>query len=335
MAVLVDREKASSIGVDPWTLVGTIGTALRGDNLPRLESKGRQIPVRLLFQEKDRSELADLDNIQIPTEDGRMSTVGALTRIVFLKNEDDAIIRKDKKVSQWFGMKLKPGPETWKTKQAIEEAKRSINLPEGVSFEEPDKSFKDEDRQKGFIMIVLAIAFVYMLMAFFFESTLIPLSIIMTIPLASIGAVLVLKLTDTYIDQMVYTAALLLVGIVVNNGIVLVDYANQLRQSGLERTEALLTAARHRFRPIIMTALTTVCGMIPLTFGSSEGIGINFQSFGLVLIGGMTSATLFTLLAVPVFYTLIEDGQKALSNILASTFDRSTEAAFTLKSGKK
>ena len=324
MALFVDRDKASSIGVNPRTLVSTIGTAVRGENLPRFESKGRQIPMRLLFQEKDRSELADLNNIQIPTEDGRMSTVGALTRITFLKNEDDGITRRDKKVSQWFGMKLKPGPETWRVKQTIEAAKERINLPEGVSFQEPDKSFKDEDRQKGSAMIFLAIVFVYMLMAFFFESMLIPLSIILTIPLASIGAVFVLKLTDTYIDQMVYTAALLLTGIVVNNGIVLVDYANQLRHSGLERAEALLTAARHRFRPIIMTALTTICGMIPLTFGSSEGMGFNFKSFGMVLIGGMASATLFTILAIPVFYTLIEDAQQALSNILASVFGRSS-----------
>ena len=105
-----------------------------------------------------------------------------------------------------------------------------------------------------------------------------------------------------------------------NNGIVLVDYANQLRRSGLERSEALLTAARHRFRPILMTALTTICGMIPLTFGSSEGMGMDFKSFGLVLIGGMTSATLFTILAIPVFYTLIEDGRDAVTNILASVF---------------
>ena len=329
MALIVDREKASSIGVNPWTLVGTIGSALRGENLPRIESQGRQIPVRLLFQEKDRSELADLNNIQVPTDDGRMSTVGALTRISFLKNEDDAITRKDKKVSQWFGMKLKPGPESWKTKQVIEEIKKSINLPEGVSFEEPDKSFKDEDRETGFIMIILAIVFVYMLMAFFFESMLIPLSIILTIPLASMGAVLVLKLTDTFLDRMVYTAALLLIGIVVNNGIVLVDYANKLRRSGLDRPEALLTAARHRFRPIIMTAFTTICGMIPLTFGSSEGMGFNFRGFGMVLIGGMTSATLFTLLAVPVFYTLIEDAQKGFNNILASVFDRSAARSLT------
>ncbi len=323
LALIVDREKASSIGVNPSTLANTIGAAVRGDNLPRFNSEGRQIPVRLLFEEEDRSEIDDLYNYQVPTEDGRMSTVGAITRTTFLKNDDDAITRKDKKVQEWFGMKLEPGPDVWKTKRAIEEAKASINLPEGVSFDTSKVSFEDDDHRMGFLMILLAVLFVYMLMAFFFESTLIPLSIILTIPLASMGAVLALKVTDTFIDEMVYTGALLLVGIVVNNGIVLVDYTNQLRRSGLDRSEALLTAARHRFRPIIMTALTTICGMIPLTFGSSEGMGINFQSFGLVLIGGMTSATLFTLLAVPVFYTLIEDAQKSLSNILASMFDRS------------
>jgi multidrug efflux pump subunit AcrB len=87
----------------------------------------------------------------------------------------------------------------------------------------------------------------------------------------------------------------------------------------------LLMATRHRFRPIVMTALTTICGMIPLTFGNSQEMGVNFKSFGLVLIGGMASATLFTLVVVPVFYTLIEDAQKAFANILASIFDRSCQ----------
>ena len=326
MALIVDRDKANSIGVNPSTLAGTVGAAVRGDNLPRFNSKGRQIPMRLLFEEEDRSELDDLNNIQIPTDDGRISTVGAITRTAFLQKNDDYIRRHNRKVEQWFGMKLKPGPDVWKTKQAIEQAKNDINLPEGVSFDETKTSFGDEDRKNGAIMIALAIVFVYMLMAFFFESMLIPLSIILTIPLASMGAVLALKISNTYIDHMVYTGALLLVGVVVNNGIVLVDYANRLRRSGAERSEALLIAARHRFRPIIMTALTTICGMIPLTFGSSVEMGINFKSFGLVLIGGMTSATLFTLLAVPVFYTLIEDAQKTLSNIMGSVFDRSPRA---------
>lgn len=326
VALTIDREKADSLGVNPQQLAGTIGAAVRGEHLPRFNNRGRQVPMRLLFEEDDRSEIADIYNFQIPAAEGRVSTVGAVTQTRYLKNEDNAIRRENKRVQQWFGMKLTPGPETWKTKGMIEQTKRAIDLPEGVSFDEPQKEFKDDDRKKGWHMILLAILFVYMLMAFFFESTLIPLSIILTIPLASLGAVAVLKFTDTFIDQMVYTAALLLIGIVVNNGIVLVDYANRLRSEGMARAEALLTAARHRFRPIIMTALTTICGMIPLTFGSAENMGVSFKSFGMVLIGGMTSATLFTLLAVPVFYTLIEDAKNGFTNILASVFDRSGKA---------
>jgi len=320
MALYVDRDKASSAGVNPRTLANTIGSALRGANLPRFNEKGRQVPMRLVFREEDRSEIADIDNIQVPTEDGRVTTVGALTTTAFLKREDNAIRRENKRVQKWFGLALKPGEQGWKAHGRIEQLKRAINLPEGVSFEEDKKTFRNEDRDKARWMLLLAIVFVYMLMAFFFESTLIPLSIILTIPLAGMGAVAVLKLTNTYIDQMVYTAALLLIGIVVNNGIVLVDYANRLRAEGRERAEALLLAARHRFRPIIMTALTTICGMLPLTFGHTIQGAVNFKSFGLVLIGGMTSATLFTLLAVPVFYTLIEDARDGCLNILAGVF---------------
>jgi len=323
LTLTVDRDKASSLGVNPSILAGTIGSAVRGNNLPRFNNKGKQVPMRLIFQEKDRSEISDLNNFQVPGEDGRMSTVGELTRITILANQEDYIRRRDRKYEAWFGMRLKPGPEAQKTKQAIEKMKAQIDLPEGVSFDRIKTDFGDKERRMGANMLWLSIVFVYMLMAFFFESLLIPLAIVLTIPLASIGAVLVLKVSNTYIDEMAYTGALLLVGIVVNNGIVLVDYARRLRQSGVERSEALLKAARHRFRPIIMTALTTICGMIPLTFGSSEDMGVSFKSFGLVLIGGMASATLFTLLAVPVFYTLIEDAQNGLRHICASVFDRS------------
>ena len=209
-----------------------------------------------------------------------------------------------------------------RSSELLRKQKKNINLPEGVSFDRPQKTIDDEDRQQGSIMLILSIVFVYMIMAFFFESMLIPLSIILTIPLASMGAVLALKFSNTFIDQMVYTGAMFLVGIVVNNGIVLVDYANRLRRSGVARTEALLRAARHRFRPIIMTAMTTICGMIPLTFGNAVEMGVNFKSFGLVLIGGMTSATLFTLLAVPVFYTLIEDAREKVTVIVYGVFKR-------------
>ena len=327
VALLVDRDKASSLGVSPNALAGTIRAAVGGDQLPRFNNKGRQVPVRLRFQDEDRSELADLSNFVVPGDGERVSTVGEVTSVAFRRNEDGRIVRRDKKVSEYFGMKLAPGPDAWKVKQAIEMTKEQIDLPDGVSFDEARVNFGDDAHKQGGMMIGLAIIFVYMLMAFFFESTLIPLSIILTIPLASIGAILALKLSNTFIDQMAYMGGMLLVGIVVNNGIVLVDYTNRLRREGIERTKALELATQHRFRPIVMTAMTTICGMIPLTFGNSQEMGASFKAFGLVLIGGMTSATLFTLVVVPVFYTLIEDGQKACNNILASVFDRSAPAS--------
>jgi len=139
----------------------------------------------------------------------------------------------------------------------------------------------------------------------------------MTIPLAGIGVVWIHLAAGRDIDFLGVVGLVLLVGVVVNNGIVLIDYVNRLRVDGMERTEALLTAASRRFRPIMMTALTTICGMVPLTIAPISSIGISYRSFGLTLIGGLTSATLLTLLVVPIFYTLFDDLRDAVVGALA------------------
>lgn len=162
----------------------------------------------------------------------------------------------------------------------------------------------------------LSILFIYLLMGFLFESFLLPLSIIFTIPLAGIGVAWVHYLTGKDIDFLGVVGAILLIGVVVNNGIVLIDYVKRLRADGMERAQALLTAVARRFRPIAMTALTTIIGMIPLTFAKPNQMGLSYKSFGLTLIGGMTTATLLTLLVVPVFYTFFDDARVALLRCL-------------------
>jgi HAE1 family hydrophobic/amphiphilic exporter-1 len=116
--------------------------------------------------------------------------------------------------------------------------------------------------------------------------------------------------------------AILLIGVVVNNGIVLVDYVNRLRAEGYDRTAALLRAADRRFRPIAMTALTTVIGMVPLTLSQPSNLGLSYKSFGLTLIGGMTTATLLTLLVVPVFYTFFDDARLAVGRAIQGFLGR-------------
>jgi HAE1 family hydrophobic/amphiphilic exporter-1 len=116
---------------------------------------------------------------------------------------------------------------------------------------------------------------------------------------------------------------------VVNNGIVLIDYVTRLRHAGHSRQEALLLAAERRFRPIMMTALTTIGGMIPLTVQGASSIGLSYKSFGLTLIGGLTTATLLTLLVVPVFYTFFDDARAAVSGIVKQAMGKRRKAAAT------
>jgi HAE1 family hydrophobic/amphiphilic exporter-1 len=150
-------------------------------------------------------------------------------------------------------------------------------------------------------------------MAFLFESFVLPLSIVLTIPLAFIGVVWIHVATGYDIDFLGGVAAVLLIGVVVNNGIVLIDYINRLRGEGYSRREAVLLSAERRFRPIMMTALTTICATVPLAAAGPTDIGMSYTSFGLSLIGGMTTSTLLTLLVVPVFYTLFDDARESLT----------------------
>ena len=133
-----------------------------------------------------------------------------------------------------------------KVKAAIEELKKSINLPEGVSFDGSRLDFDEDDRKAGGMLLILSIVFVYMLMAFFLK-TVIPVHH-SDHSLGLHGSRRCAETADTYIDEMVYMGGMFLIGIVVNNGIVLVDYANRLRRQGIERSKALLQATRHRFR---------------------------------------------------------------------------------------
>jgi len=196
------------------------------------------------------------------------------------------------------------------TTRTLETMIAGIDLPEGVIFASNDKIDKlNEDLQGMLFAGIVSIIFIYLLMGFLFESFILPLSIILTIPLASLGVYWSHFLFRLNIDFLGAVGLILLVGVVVNNGIVLIDYVTRLRHRGHQRREALMLAAERRFRPIMMTALTTIGGLVPLTLQGSSSIGLSYRSFGLTLIGGLTTATLLTLLVIPVFYTFFDDAR--------------------------
>jgi len=159
--------------------------------------------------------------------------------------------------------------------------------------------------------LALAVFLVYLVMASQFESLLHPFVILFSIPLAGIGVALALWLTDTRLSVIVFIGLIMLAGIVVNNAIVLVDLINQLRAGGSERIEAIREAARLRLRPIMMTTLTTVLGLLPMALGLGEGAEMR-SPMAITVIGGLLTSTLLTLVVVPVMYAILDRRADAL-----------------------
>ena len=144
-------------------------------------------------------------------------------------------------------------------------------------------------------------------MGILFESFVLPLAVIVAVPFAMLGVYWTLYATGTPLDMMASIGVVILVGIVVNNAIVLVDLTNRLRDEGKTRFDALMEAGRHRFRPILMTTLTTMSGLIPMAVGNSKMIGIPYAPLGRTIIGGLLASTILTLVIVPLLYSLLDD----------------------------
>ncbi len=306
MALVLDRERIQAQSINPMVVSAVVGYALRGQRLPRFHYGGKEIPVTVRFREQDRDSLDELYNFHVPTEDGAMVPLSSLSEPRYLSSQH-RIYRKNKLTSREIPIELEEGKED-ETRETLMALVAVIDLPEGITFGSDDgNQGLSEDLEAMLFAGIVSIIFIYLLMGFLFESFILPLSIILTIPLASLGVYWGHFLAGLNIDFLGVVGLILLVGVVVNNGIVLIDYVTRLRHRGYERTEALLLAADRRFRPIMMTALTTIGGLVPLTLQGSSSIGLSYRSFGLTLIGGLTTATLLTLLVVPIFYTFFDD----------------------------
>ena len=214
------------------------------------------------------------------------------------------------------------------TREDIEELGREIDAvmegmawPRGYSMELGGRfeDLKTDQREQRFALM-LAVCFVFLLMGVLFESIALPFSILLSIPFAFVGVYWMLFLTDTAFDLMAGVGLIILIGIVVNNAIVLVDRIGDLRRQGLPRDEAVALAGRQRLRPILMTALTTIFGLVPMSVGTSSLIGIPYSPMGRAVVGGLMASTALTLFVVPLFYTLLDDlrgvGRTALAAVL-------------------
>jgi len=302
----VDAPKSEEAGINPSIIARTVDVALRGTRLPYLKQGGREFPVWAQFREEDRKTRANLDNVMVIGATGSLVPLNQL--VEFSKAQSPlSILRVDGKNVTTVTAKFNTD-DLLKVQGELKRLTASFELPLGYSIDLGDEFTELDTSAANFGKAVsLAIILVYIAMGALFESFVLPLSILTTVPLAFVGVYWVLFLTGTPLDTVGIIGCILMVGVIVKNGIVLVDHVNLLRRQGMERHEAVLQAGRDRFRPVWMTALTTILGCVPLAIGSGSGSAVSFVSLGRAFIGGLTAGTVLTLVVVPLAYTIIED----------------------------
>ena len=314
--IQLDRDLVRRAGLTPQQVAYTISYALRGYELPELHTEEKEITVRTQYMKEDRETLEQLKNLRFTTADGGEIPLSAFASFKVEKGLGE-IRRTNGKTS--LAIKATTTKDNLdKLSDDIDRAMSAITLPRGYDWSKGSRFTRmQESNEAQQFAIILAITFVFLLMGVLFESFILPLSVIICIPFSFFGAYWLLYITGTPFDIMAGIGLIILIGVVVNNAIVLVDLVNRLRAEGMARTEALLAASKRRFRPICMTAMTTMFGLLPMAAGNSTLIGIPYAPLGRVIIGGIATSTIFTLVAVPLCYSFFDDLREFWKRVMA------------------
>ena len=314
--VKLDRELLRRVGIAPSSIAYTISYALRGIELPEIYNGEKEITVKTQYLKEDRETLEQLKNLRFATRDGEEIPLSAMADFQAVKGLGE-IHRRDGKTT--LIVKASTTKDNMEELSAdIDRVMSGFHMPRGYSWSKGGRFTRmEESNEAQQFAVLLAITFVFLLMGILFESFILPLSVIVSIPFSFFGAYWLLYITGTSFDIMAGIGLIILIGVVVNNAIVLIDLVNRMRADGMGRTEALLAASKRRFRPINMTAMTTICGLLPMAAGNSSLIGIPYAPLGRVIIGGMATSTVFTLVIVPLFYTFFDDLREYWKRIIA------------------
>jgi HAE1 family hydrophobic/amphiphilic exporter-1 len=306
LAVRVDRDKAALLGMTVTGVANTIRTNVAGTQAAFFRDAGNEYPIVVRLREEDRGEVASVGDVLLSTPAGQVLPA----KNVMIIDRDTGPVSIDRKNQERI---QRVSAETEVTlSEAVSNAQArmgEITVPKdfavgfGSEVEEQEKSFRELQ-----LVLILAIVLVYTVMASQYESLRDPFIIIFSIPLAAIGVVGMLLVTKTAFSMQAYIGVIMLAGIVVSNAILLVDYTNTLRdRDGIPTRKAIEIAGRHRLRPILMTSLCTALGLVPMALGIGEGAELQ-APLARVVIGGLITSTLITLVFVPAMYTLFDEG---------------------------
>ncbi len=307
--VSIDRVRAANVGLTTQEIAESVGTAMRGENLREFRDDNGEIAVRLAFRENDKQSIEQLANLPLYAADGRRITLGAVASLR-VGRSPDSIRRTDRQTAVILSANIEEDFSAEDIRPKVKSLLDQMQLPPGYSWKE-GRGFERQDETADMMAtnIILGIACIFLVMAALFESLILPFSIILgSIVFSIFGVFLFFAATGTTFSFMAMIGIMILIGVVVNNGIVLVDHINNLRQEGVARNEAIVIAGRDRLRPILMTVATTIVGLMPLAMGTTQvgGDGPPYYPMARAIIGGLAFSTLVSLLVVPALYVYFD-----------------------------
>ncbi|MGB5587438.1 MAG: efflux RND transporter permease subunit, partial [Gammaproteobacteria bacterium] len=319
--VRVDRDRAGQLGLTPEYVASAVAVALRGQNLRDFRGEDGEIDVRLAFRDSDRQSVDQLADLPLFTPEGQRVRLGSVADFD-IKRSLQQIQRIDRKTATVIEATL-DDVSMDEIRPIVKNVMDGYQLPPGYAWKFGSGFERaDETQQIMGVNIMLGVALIFIVMAALFESTLYPLSIITSIAFSIVGVFWFFLMTGTTFSFMASIGIMILIGVVVNNGIVLIDHVNNLRGEGLARDAAILQAGRDRLRPILMTVLTTILGLLPLAVSTTKVGGDSIGAppyfpMARAIIGGLAFSTLTSLLLVPYLYAVLDDLNRWTRRVMA------------------
>jgi HAE1 family hydrophobic/amphiphilic exporter-1 len=302
--IVFDQERAAQLGISVRELADRVVASVRGDVATRYKLREKKIDVLVRSVDTRASSVEEIRSLIVNPGSERPLPLAAVADVTVATGPAEIRRTRQQRVAivsaNLSGGDL--GSAVAELNGIVAAAEMPVGVTAAVSGQSDD--MKDSFRSLQFTML-LAVFLVYLVMASQFESLLHPFVILLTIPLALVGSVWAMFLTGTTVNVVAYIGLIMLAGIVVNQSIVLIDAVNQLREKGLAKHEAIVEAARLRLRPIVITKLTTILGLLPMAMGLGEGAEIR-KPMAITVIGGVAIASFFTLLVIPVVYSLLD-----------------------------
>lgn len=305
LAIRIDRDKAASLGLSMYDITTQINTLFQGTEATEYREGEEGYYVMLRLEEVHRRRIEDIRRSEIAIPGG-----GAVRLDSFAEIEETTGPVTISRLNQERRVRLTLDTIDRAQSDVVNEIRTRVEnevlLPSGVTVEYGGILEEQQDTEKAMgMMIILGVILVYMVMAAQFESFLHPLLIMFSVPFAFSGVAVSLYLSGTPLSMTAYIGIILLIGVVVNNAIVLIDYINLLRTRGMALREAIVDSGRQRLRPVLITTLTTLLGMLPMALSTGDG-SETWRPLGLVVVGGLSVSTLVSLIIVPVLYFLVE-----------------------------